>query len=201
MPVLDQEVVEGEGQLSIDRGPVFRFGRLHHDRAVQAHLLPEVLADVGVVPVEPRIGELDLVGERSFNQDRLLGLVRDPVVAVLQPQPVPVHGRVDGTLVRHLDSDLRALIDVQGRAGNRSVVGEHAHVGALDGLPDRSDPEIKAVAVPHAEDARSRSFRKSCRFCREQIPCVVLGWLLHLESPSPFRMTMRQDRSTPDSGA
>ncbi len=58
-----------------------------------------------------------------------------------------MHRRVDGTIVGHLDGDLRSLMDMQGRTGNRIVVGEHADVGTLDSLSDRADPEIEAVAV------------------------------------------------------
>ena len=100
MPVLDQQVIQRDGQLPVGGGPVGRVGGLDDDRAVQAHLQAEVFADVRVVPVEPGVGELDLAGERPADRDRFLGLVRDPVVAVLQPQPVPVHGRLDVAVVR-----------------------------------------------------------------------------------------------------
>ena len=147
MPVLDEQVVQGEGQLPVDGRPVRRVGGLDHDRAVQPHLQPEVLADVRVVPVEPGVGELELVGERPADRDRLLGLVRDPVVAVLQPQPVPVHGRLDIAVVAHLHGDLRPLIDVQGRAGDRPVVGEHAQLGAVEALAHRADAQVETVPV------------------------------------------------------
>ena len=99
MPVLDQQVIQGEGQLPVGGGPVLRVGGLDHDRAVQAHFQAVVFADVRVVPVEPGVGELELVGEGAADRDRLLGLVRDPVVTVVQPQAVPVHGRLDVAVV------------------------------------------------------------------------------------------------------
>ena len=150
VPVLDQQVIQREGQLPVGGGPVRRVGGLDHDRAVQPHLQAEVFADVRVVPVEPGVGELELVGERPADRDRRLGLVRDPVVTVLQPQPVPVHGRLDIAVVAHLHGDLRPLIDVQDRAGDRPVVGEHAQLGAVDVLAHRADAQVEPVPVVRA---------------------------------------------------
>ena len=45
----------------------------------------------------------------AADRDRRLGLVRDAVVLVLQPQPVPVHGGVQVAVVGDVDDDLRAL--------------------------------------------------------------------------------------------
>ena len=42
---------------------------------------------VRVVPVETGVREPELVGEGPADQDRRLGLVRDPVVTVVQPRP------------------------------------------------------------------------------------------------------------------
>ena len=72
-------------------------------------LLGVVLPDVRVVPVQAWVGELDAVGELPTDRDRRLGLVRHAVVVVLQPQPVPVHGRVKVAVVGDVDDDLRAL--------------------------------------------------------------------------------------------
>ena len=52
------------------------------------------------------IGALDLVGECSSDRDRLLRLVRNPVVAILESKAVPVHGRRHVPLVHHVDGDL-----------------------------------------------------------------------------------------------
>ena len=60
-----------------------------------------------MVPVQARVGEPDPVGEIAADRDRRLGLVRDPVVLVVQPQPVPVDRRVQVTLVADVDDDLR----------------------------------------------------------------------------------------------
>src|SRR5215212_48211 len=84
-PVLDEYVVQRDGQLSVDRRPVRRVGRLDDDGGVQAHLLGEVLADVRVVPVDSRVWEPQLVGELSSRRYRRLRLLGHTVVTVLQP--------------------------------------------------------------------------------------------------------------------
>jgi hypothetical protein len=43
--------------------------------------------------------------------------VRDSVVLVLQPQPVPVHSCLKVALVSDIDDNLRALLDIQGGPG------------------------------------------------------------------------------------
>ena len=106
VPVLDQQVIQREGQLPVHGGPVGRVGGLDHDRAVEPHLQAEILADVRVIPVEPGVREADLARVRPADRDRYLGLVRHTVVLVLQPQPVPVHGRLDIPVVGHLHGDL-----------------------------------------------------------------------------------------------
>jgi len=101
-----QQVIDGKEEVAVGRRPVARVGRRDQDVAVQAQLLGVVLADVGVVPVQPGIRELDAVGEVATHRDRLLGLVRDPVVLVLQPQPVPVDGGVQIPFIGDVDNDL-----------------------------------------------------------------------------------------------
>ena len=122
-------------------------GWLDDDRAVQPHLEPEVLADVRVIPVEPGVGELNLVRERAPDRDRRLRLMRNAVVAVLQPKAVPVDRRLDIAIVAHLHRDLRPLIHVQGRAGDRTVVAEHPQLRAIDALAHGRDPKVEPIAV------------------------------------------------------
>src|SRR3712207_8085001 len=57
----------------------------------EAELLSVVLADVRVVPVDAGVGERDPVGEAAADRNRRLRLV-GAVVAVVEPQAVPVHG-------------------------------------------------------------------------------------------------------------
>ena len=144
LPLLDQDVVERDRQLTVDRRPVARVLGLDDDPRVEAHLLGEVLADVGVVPVEAGVGELEPVGELAAVRDRRLGLLGDAVEAVLQPQPVPVQGRVDVAEVGRLDRDLAVLVDVQCRPGNRAVVAEHPDLGVVDPLAHRLDRRSRA---------------------------------------------------------
>ena len=195
VPVLDQQVIQREGQLPVRGGPVGRVGGLDHDRAVQPHLQAEVFADVRVVPVEPGVREADLARVRPADRDRYLGLIRHPVVLVLQPQPVPVHGRLDIAVVPHLHGDLRPLIDVQDRAGDRPVVGEHAQLGAVDVLAHRADPQVQPVPVGKPGHARAQHLRQSRRLGREQIVLAsALAWSI---SPPPRRRRalIREQRS------
>ena len=75
LAVGDQQVVEREDQVAVGGRPVAGVGGGDQDVAVQAQLLGVVLADVGVVPVQAGIGELDPVGEAATHRDRGLGLV------------------------------------------------------------------------------------------------------------------------------
>jgi hypothetical protein len=144
--VLDQNVVEREDDLAVRRGPVFGIGGDHEDVAVEAHLLAVVLPDVRVIPVQARVREGDARREALADRDRRLRLV-GAVVAVLQPQPVPVHGRLQVTLVDDVDLDLRSLRHPQRGARDRAVVGQHPHRRVAQLLGDRRDLQIERVAV------------------------------------------------------
>jgi hypothetical protein len=148
MAILDQQVIQRDGQLAVDGRPVRGVGGLDHDRAVQTHLQAEILPHMRVVPVEPGVGELQLASERSADGDRLLRFVRDPVVAVLQPQAVPMHGRLDIAVVGDVHRDFGALVDVQGRARDRSVVGQHPEEIAGDAVAYRADATAEAKGLP-----------------------------------------------------
>jgi hypothetical protein len=71
-----------------------------------------------------------------------LGLVGDAVVAVLQPQPVPVDGRVKVTVVLNVDHDLGALGDHEGGAGDGAVVAQHPYGGVAERLRHRTDTQF-----------------------------------------------------------
>ena len=117
-----------------DRRPVVRVGGVDDEVAVEAHVEPVVLADVRVVPVEAGVGEAEPVGELAADRDRRLGLVRHAVVPVVEAQPVPVDGGLDVGVVADADRDLGSLTDTERRAGDRAVVGEHAHPVVADCL-------------------------------------------------------------------
>ena len=110
-PVLDQDVVERHDELAVGRRPVARVPRDDEDGAGQAHLLAVVLADVRVEPVQPLVGELQPVLKALADLHRPLRLVRS-VVAVVEPQPVPMHGRLEIAAVLDVDDHLRALRDL-----------------------------------------------------------------------------------------
>ena len=116
LPVFDEDVVQRQEQLAVDGRPVVRLGRDDMDVPVQPHLLAVVLADVRVVPVRAGIGNVHLVGERLPDGNRRLR-VMCPVVAVLEPQAVPVHGCLEVALVRDLDRHGRAFGNLERRPG------------------------------------------------------------------------------------
>ena len=184
LAVFEQDVVEREHDLAVHGRPVVGVGRLDEHVAVQAHLLAVVLADVRVIPVQPRIGERDAGGEPLADRHRPLRLVRS-VVAVLQAQSVPMDGGVHVALVLDVDHDLRALPHLQRRSGDRPVVGQHPDRGVAQALGDRSDPQVIAVTVGQLDKLGRARLGKPSRVCRELVGGFGLGVLLH-QSASLF---------------
>ena len=153
LPVLEQDVVEGQREVPVGRRPVVRVGWLDQHVAVEAELLAVVLADVRVVPVGAGIRKRDPRREALADLHRRLRLVR-AVIAVLEPQPVPVDGGLHVALVLDIDDDLRALPHLEDRSGDRIVVGEHPHGVVAEALRDRSDTEVELVAVRELDPLR-----------------------------------------------
>ena len=179
--VLDQHVVEREQKLAIDSRPVVGLGRGHEDVPVEAELLAVVLADVGVVPVRARVGHGHLVRERLADGYRRLCLVR-AVEAVLEPEAVPVHGRVDVAVVRHMDGDRRALRNLQRRAGHGAVVGEHSHGVVAHSFPYGGDLEVELVSVSELDQLGLPRFWKPFGRCRQLVDRVRVA-VLHARYP------------------
>jgi hypothetical protein len=81
------------------------------DGAIEAHLLGVVLADVGVIPVDARIGEAHLVAEAAALGNRRLHAVvrmsmRHAIELVIEPEPMPVYRRLQVSLVGEVHCDL-----------------------------------------------------------------------------------------------
>ena len=169
--VLDEHVVEREHPLAVHGRPVVRVRGLDDDVAVEAHLLPVVLADVRVVPVQPGVRERDRARVAPADRDRRLRLVR-AVRAVVQAQAVPVHRRLEIALVDDVDLDLRALRHAQRRAGDRAVVGQHAHVRVADALGDRRDPQLECPARRDVDDLGRAALRQPGRVLGEVVCCA-----------------------------
>ena len=96
------------------------------------------------------------------DQDRRLGLV-GAVVAVLEPQTVPVDGGVYVALVLDVNDDLRPLLHLQDRPGDRSVVGQHPHGRVADPLGVRRDVQGELVAVRQLDQLRRARLRETGR--------------------------------------
>jgi hypothetical protein len=105
--LVEQHVVEREDLLAVGRRPVVRVGGLHQDGAGEAHLQAVVAAGVRVVPVQPGVGELQDGGEVAADRDGVLREV-GAVVAVVETQPVPVHGGGRLGVVLDVDGGLAA---------------------------------------------------------------------------------------------
>ena len=162
--------------------PVVGLGRRDEDVPVQAELLAVVLPDVRVVPVHAGVGNVHLVREAFADRDRRLRVV-GAVVAVLEPEPVPVHGRVEIPAVRHVDGHGRAFGDLERRPRDRPVVREHAHGLVPDRLSHGSDleREFPAVAEGHTLGRRwPRGARRSRRGNRSSSlwarPCIARNY-------------------------
>ena len=152
--VLEENIVEGDDELTVDGRPVVRVGGFDDEVAVEAHVEAVVLADVGVVPVQAGVGEAHLIGEVAADGDRVLGLIRHAVVVVVETQSVPMHGRLGVGVVTNANRDLRSLTHAQRRAGDRPVVGKHPNSVLPDLLDDRCDPEFEGVTSGEVDERR-----------------------------------------------
>jgi hypothetical protein len=191
LAVLEQQVVHRQDHVPVHRRPIVRLGRDDQDVAVQAKLLGVVLPDMGVIPVQPRIGELNAVGEVPTYRDRRLGLVRHPVVAVLQPQPVPVHGGVQVPLVDDVDDDLAALLDLEGGAGDGAVVAQHSHPGVAQPLGHRRKVQVEGVAVGQLQQLGPASLGEPGRVGGERLGGQWVGPGVVLHAHPPGRLTSK----------
>ena len=186
--LLDEDVVQRQQLLAVRRRPVVGVARNDEDVAVQAQLLAVVLADVRVVPVGAGIGHVHAIRERLPHRDRRLGVVRS-VESVLEPKAVPVHGRLEVSVVRDVDSRRRPLRELQRRTRDRPVVGQHPHGRVADDLAHRGDLEADLVAVCELHELGSRRFRKAVGGVRKStrlrspLLCAHLRRLLLLTRP------------------
>ena len=169
---------------------------------------------MGVVPVEAGIRELDPVREDAADLDRCLRVDRDAVVAVVEPEAVPVDGRLDVTVVRDVDDDLGPLVDVEGRPGDRAVVGDHPDGRPADVLDDGRDLKGQSIAVAEPMQGGSLDQREARRVAGKQVGCGH-GRLLrrvrrvqrHAASAgrssrtSPSRIRMIRSAAAPTSGS
>ena len=82
---------------------------------------------------------------------------------------MPVDRGVHVALVLDVDDDLRALLHLQDRSGNRPVVGQHPDRRVAQSLGDRSDPQIERVAVGQLDHLGRPARRQPGRLGREEI--------------------------------
>ena len=148
--------------------------RAHHDVAVEAEVLLDVLAHVWVIPVDAGVGEAKVIGEALARGDGTLGHVGHAIVRVVEPDAVPVHRRRLVERVRELDRDLCALRDLQQRARVLAVEREHRERAPLERTPNDAGGEAQRVAARQA-DERSRPREREAVRVRgsRQVRCRV----------------------------
>jgi hypothetical protein len=67
---------------------------------------------------------------------------------------MPVHGRVQVTLIRDMDNDLGALSDLEGGTGDGAVVAQHADGAVAEPFGDGPDVEVQGAAVGQLQQCR-----------------------------------------------
>src|SRR4029453_1103700 len=116
--------------------------------------------------------------------DGRLGVVCS-VEAVLEPEAIPVHGRLEIAAVPHLHSHSGALRDLERRARDGAVVGEHPDGLSADSLRHRGDLQVEMVAVVELHELRPSRFGQAVRLRRELLDdgCVVSAVIVHCSDP------------------
>ena len=161
-PVLAHEqVVEHHDFFPVDGAEVVGIVRPDHEVAGQPEVLLDVLAVVGMVPVEAGVGEMHGVAEALARGHDILRQARDTVEAVIEPQSVPVDRGRPVDAVREIDRDRRVLGDPEEGPGNLSVEAVAEEFAAPDAAAHVDGIEGERVAVGEfdqlAGDGRRRS--------------------------------------------
>ena len=76
-----------------------------------------------------------------------------------------------------MDGDRRALGNLERRARNRAVVGQHPHGRVADPLLDRDDLELELIAVGELDQLGLAGLRQTLGLARELDRLAVGSWL------------------------
>ena len=120
-----------------------------------------------MIPVQAGVGEPEPVGELAADLDRRLRLERHAVVGVVEPQAVPVDGRLGVALVADVHDDFRSLPHPQRRTRDRAVVREHPNTVVAEVLGDGRDAQFVTVAVVECDDGGPGRVRETGDLGRE----------------------------------
>ena len=131
--IIHQDVVEDERSFLVDRVVIVGLGRCDEHVPVEAEVLLDVLAHVRVVPVNSSIRKMDFVGEALAWFHRRLRHVGDPIEAVIEPEPMPMHRRRHLDLVDELDDDGRAPLRFDEWTWILAVIAIHQKRLVVDG--------------------------------------------------------------------
>ena len=88
---VDEEIIEDKDLFLVDRTVVTGWTWIDQKVSVEAELLHDVFPVVWVVPVDPGIGEVDLVAEGPILFYWVLCQSRHTVEAIVDADAVPVH--------------------------------------------------------------------------------------------------------------
>jgi hypothetical protein len=112
-----------------------------------------------VVPVNAWVRKRQPVRECAADRNR--GLRRErAVVAVVEPQAVPMHRRLQVALVDDIDQECGPLLHTKSWARDGSVVGQHSDRCIADCLLYRLDAKIELGAVGQRDHACRLGFRQ-----------------------------------------
>jgi hypothetical protein len=89
------------------------------------------------------------------------------VIAVIQPQPMPVHSRRVVALVLDVDDDLRTLLDLEHGPRDRAVVGQHPHLSSGQLLDHWGNAQVELVAIAELDQLRGVGLGKSSNLGRK----------------------------------
>ena len=153
--VRHEQIVEHQHCFSI-RWTVFR---LHHDVAVQAELLLDVFAHVRVIPVDPRVGKLDVVGEFATHRSHA-------IERVVETNAVPMDAGGIGQPITEAHDHFRASRCLDQRSGILAVVAVHGVRVSVQRAAHETSFEADRVTVHEVKD-----FARPCERDRG-----VRGW-------------------------
>ena len=159
----DEEIVEHQHLFSVHFVEERLRGRSHQHVAVQAEVLRDVLTMVGVIPVNAGVPEEDAVLKALSGRDRVL---RDPghtVVAVLEPDAVPVDRGGPFGVIRNVHRYRGILFDLDERPRVLAIEPVH-HVGMpADRSTDFGSLEVERLSIAKPDELARPSQRTVSR--------------------------------------
>src|SRR5262249_44546972 len=89
--VTEKQIVEDQRLFPVGGAERVRALRTDEQIAIEPEILLDVLPDVRMVPVDPRVAKTNLIGEAAARLDRILSDPGRSVAPIVQPNAVPVN--------------------------------------------------------------------------------------------------------------